>query len=154
MKDEKFLRYYYYSVAGLALLINDRLIYWALAVIVRGDSLKDGFITTFDRYNFLAFFLLSIFRVIPYLILISLVRLSLKKLDVTIGIAIGGLIGVLSTTIWGMWSIQDCYFTDVRCSSTQAVGFLILTFWAIVAGFIGSLVGGLFHLIYRGLLKQ
>ena len=149
MDNKKFTDYYYLLLLGLALLINDRLIYWLIAVVVGDNSLKDSFIMTFENYSVTKFLFLTIFRSIPYLVLIFIVWSLSRKNEFKAGVAVGGLIAVLFTTIWGLWELQICFFTDERCGSTQAIGYFILCFWAVLDCMIGCIIGGLFDFIYK-----
>jgi hypothetical protein len=124
------------------LFINENTVQWMLAIQVGNMSVADGFSSAFKYFTVPGYAFFTAFRLIPYLILASVVKSSLKKERwTTMGIAWGGLLGVIFLIVLGSWDAQHAYYTDEHASSTTAISFLFIPIYAIVTGFIGSLAG-------------
>ena len=57
------------------------------------------------------------------------------------GIAWGGLLGIIFMIVLGSWEAQHAYYTVQHVSSTTAISFLFIPIYAIVTGFVGGLAG-------------
>jgi hypothetical protein len=133
---------FWYVLIFLALFVNENTVQWALAVSVGNMSVGDGFLDAFKYFSLPGYAFFTAFRAIPYLILVSIVKSSIKKDRwATTGIAWGGLLGILFLIVLGSWDSQHAYYTDQHVSSTTAIAFIFIPIYAIVTGFIGGLVG-------------
>ena len=135
-------KWFWIALWVTALLLNENMVQWALAVQLGQlgflEGCKDGY-----RYFTLggyAFF--TAFRLIPYLLLALAVRLSIrKKRKATVGIAWGGLLGIALMIASSLWAALMPLYTGEHASSTTAIAFLFIPFFAIVTGAMGSLAG-------------
>jgi len=152
------MKYWYLIVLFLAaIVINENLIQWAIAVKVGGYTLATGFDDAFKFFNLPGYLLSSVFRLLPYAALgIILVTLSKTKRKNYVGpVFIGGLIGILSMILWGLWVSQRPLYTDEHASSTTAIAFLIIPFYAGATGALGaSIFAGVYSLIQYVLRKR
>ncbi|NQX87792.1 MAG: hypothetical protein HRT77_03920 [Halioglobus sp.] len=138
------LKYYCYVLILAALFINENIIQWILAVVVGHYSVKDAYIDAFEHFSIGGYAFLTAFRSIPYFILWFAVKSYVKKeSSMTVGIAWGGLIGILFMIVWGSWTAQHAYYTNEHVSSTTAIAFLFIPIYSIVTGLIGGFSGGL-----------
>jgi hypothetical protein len=125
-----------------ALVVNENLVQWALAVHVGGYTLTGGFEDAFEHFTILGYLFMTAFRLGPYVglgaILVTLSKTKLK--DYVLPVFIGGLIGILAMILWGSWMAQRPYYTDEHVSSTTAIAFVIIPFYAALTGAIGAAV--------------
>jgi len=125
-----------------ALLLDHGLVQWALAVQVGKLGFVEGFI---DAYRYVtpggwAFF--TAIRLIPYLILAWVVRSSARKQrKSTPGIAWGGFLGIVMMIAASYWAALHPMYTGEHVSSTTAIAFVIIPFYAIITGAMGALAG-------------
>jgi len=131
----------------LALIINENLVQWALAVRVGGHSVAGGFQDAFKYFSVLGYVFFTAFRLVPYVGLgILLVVISKTRFrDYALPVFAGGLVGILAMILWGSWMAQRPYYTDEHVSSTTAIAFLFIPPLAVFTGAIGA---GLVALLY------
>ena len=124
----------------VALLIDENVVNWALAVKVGGYSTAGGFTEAFKDYSIFGYLFFTAFRLIPYigLAIILVVLSKTKAKDFVFPVFIGGLIGILTMYLWGAWTTLRPLYTVERASSTQAIAFLILPFYACFGGALGA----------------
>lgn len=138
------IRFFWYTLMFAALLINESTVQWALAVLVGELSIIAGFNDAFGNFSLSGYAFFSAFRFIPYLILAFIVkRYLIPKWPTSSAIAWGGLCGIVVIIVWGSWSAMHAYYTDAQISSTTAIAFLFIPFYAIVGGLIGGLLAAL-----------
>jgi hypothetical protein len=145
----KTIEKYWYLVALLliALIINENLVQWALAVNVGGHSIIEGFNDAFKYFSVSSYFLSAGFRFIPYIglaiILIVLSKTQLK--DFVPPVFAGGLAGILGMILWGLWMAQRPYYIDEHVSSTTAIAFLFIPFYAVATGLLGIILAAMIY---------
>ena len=135
------MKYWYLVVLLLAaLLINENVVQWALAVRVGGHTVTTGFEDAFKYFTPFGYLFLTAFRLVPYVGLgIILVVLSKTRLrDYCLPVFGGGLVGILTIILWGSWMAQRPYYTDEHVSSTTAIAFLFIPIYAVPAGAAGA----------------
>lgn len=136
------LRWFWYILILTALFVNENLIYWILAVTAGNYNVAEAYNKTFKYFTFRDYAFFTAIRLIPYLILaLVVVILKTKKKKAKTGIAWGGLIGIVSMIVYESWIVQLPFFTSEHASSTTGLAFLVIPFFAIVTGIIGSLTG-------------
>ncbi len=140
--NKKQQKYFWYALVFIALLVNENMVQWALAIIVGKLGIVNGFKDAFKYFSVFGYLFFTAFRLIPYLVLASVVRSSLRKRSHRVfGIAWGGLAGIVFALVTGAWSAQHAYYTDVHVSSTTAIAFIFIPLYAILPGIIGALLG-------------
>ncbi len=150
-------RYWHSSVLLLvALLINEHVVHWALAVKVGGYSVAAGFTDAFKYFSVGGYLFCTAFRLIPYMgLAITLLVLSKTKAkDFVLPVWIGGLIGILGTILWGLWMTQRPYYTDEHVSSTTAIAFLFIPLYACFTGGLGGLALAVLYLPFWFVAKR
>ena len=149
-------RWYVAVLLLVALLIDENVVNWALAVKVGGYSTAAGFTEAFKDYSVFGYLFFTAFRLIPYMgLAIILVVLSKTKYkDFVLPVFIGGLIGILAMYLWGAWTTLRPLYTDERASSTQAIAFLILPFYSSFSGALGASVLAAGYLPFRLMAKR
>lgn len=131
----------------VALVINENVVQWALAIQVGGYSVASGFQDAFEYFTVSGYLFFTAFRLIPYLLLAGVLVLlsTTRQKDYVFPVFIGGLLGILFMILWGSWEAQRPYYTGEHVSSTTALAFLFIPFYAIGTGAIGA---GLLAAIY------
>lgn len=150
-------RYWYLAVLLLAaLVINENVVQWALAIKVGGHSVTGGFEDAFEYFSVFGYLFLTAFRLVPYVGLgIILIILSKTKFrDYIPPVFIGGLVGILAMIIWGSWMAQRPYYTDEHVSSTTAITFLFIPMYAVATGAIGAIVFASLYTPFRYLIRK
>jgi glutathione synthase/RimK-type ligase-like ATP-grasp enzyme len=149
-------RWYVAVLLLVALLIDENVVNWALAVKVGGYSTAAGFTEAFKDYSVFGYLFFTAFRLIPYMgLAIILVVLSKTKYkDFVLPVFIGGLIGILAMYLWGAWTTLRPLYTDERASSTQAIAFLILPFYSSFSGALGASALAAGYLPFRLMAKR
>lgn len=134
----------------MAIFVNENLVQWMLAIFVGGMGVADGFEDVFRHFTLEGYLFFSLIRVIPYALLAIVVLLSIKKdrWSVT-GIAWGGLLAIVLTITYLSWVSLEPLYTDAHASSTTALAFLVIPFFAVATGAIGSLAGAMLIYIKR-----
>jgi len=139
---EKILREYWYLVVLLfaALVVNENIVQWVLAVQIGGHTVGTGFEDAFEYFTIFGYLFLTAFRLVPYAGLgIAVVILSKTKLkNYVLPVFIGGLIGILVIIIRGSWMALRPFYTEEHVSSTTAVSFIIIPIYAVPAGVLGA----------------
>ena len=152
------LKYWYLVVLVLvALVINENIVQWVLAVRVGDHSIASGFEDAFEYFTIIGYLFFTAFRLVPYVGLgIILVILSKTKLkDYVFPVFIGGLIGILAMISFGSWMTLRPYYTDEHVSSTTAIAFLFIPIFAGLTGAIGAaLLTGIYALSRNVLRKR
>lgn len=152
--NEKQQKYFWYALVLAALLVNETMVQWALAIFVGKLGFVDGFKDAFKYFSVSGYLFFTAFRLIPYLVLASVVKSSLKKRSRTVSsIAWGGLAGIVFALVMGAWYAQHAYYTDVHVSSTTAIAFIFIPLYAIVPGMIGALLGWVFCVLKARYVK-
>jgi hypothetical protein len=142
-KNEGITKYWYLAVLLLAaLIINENVVQWALAVKVGGYNIADGYSSAFRYFSVPGYLFFTAFRIIPYAILgMTLVALSkTKHSDYIPAVFIGGLAGIIIAIVSMSWDTMRPYYTDERVSSTTAINFLFIPFFAAFLGGIVSII--------------
>ena len=139
-----------------ALIVNENLVQWALAVRVGGYRVAAGFEDAFEYFTPFGYLFFTAFRLVPYVGLGTiLVILSKTKLnDYVLPVFAGGLIGILAMILWGSWMAQRPYYTDEHVSSTTAIAFLFIPLYAIPTGAVGAVLLALLYTPFRLLFKR
>jgi len=123
-----------------ALVINENLIQWVLAVQVGGYTLAAGFEDAFKFFTVSGYLFFTAFRLLPYAALgvILVTLLNTKRKDYVFPVFIGGLIGILAMILWGSWIAQRPLYSDEHASSTTAIAFLFIPTYAGATGAPGA----------------
>lgn len=125
-----------------ALLLDHYLVQWALAVQVGKLGFVEGFIDAYRHFTPGGWALLTAIRLVPYLILAWVVRLSARKQGkATAGIAWGGFLGIVMMIAASYWAALHPMYTGEHVSSTTAIAFVIIPFYAVITGAMGALAG-------------
>jgi hypothetical protein len=139
---EKILREYWYLVVLLfaALVVNENIVQWVLAVQIGGHTVGTGFEDAFEYFTIFGYLFLTAFRLVPYAGLgIAVVILSKTELkNYVLPVFIGGLMGILVIILWGSWMALRPFYTEEHVSSTTAVSFIIIPIYAVPAGVLGA----------------
>ena len=155
MKDIK--EYWYlFVLLPFALVINENVVQWALAVRVGGYTITDGFKDAFEHFTVFGYLFCTAFRMAPYAgLALILFILSMTKLkDYVPPVLIGGLIGILAMILWGSWVAQRPYYTDEHVSSTTAIAFVFIPIYAVFTGATGVVIFAGLYTPIRYLLKK
>lgn len=131
---------YLIVLAFAALLINENVVQWALAIYVGGYSVTAGFADAYEYFTVSGYLFFTAFRLIPYVILSGVLALLsiTKQKDYVLPVFVGGLLGILAMILWGSWEALRPIYTSEHVSSTTAVAFLFIPFYASGAGIIGA----------------
>jgi len=151
------LKFWYLIVLLLvALLVNENLVQWSLAVQVGGHSVAAGFEDAFESFTLFGYLFFTAFRFVPYVGLgIILVILSKTRVkDYVLPIFAGGLIGVLAMILWGSWMAQRPYYTDEHVSSTTAIAFLFIPIFAVPTGAVGAVLLAVLYRPFRFIFRR
>jgi len=151
------LKYWYLVMLLLiALVVNENMVQWALAIQVGGYTIAGGFEDAFEYFSIWDYLFFTAFRLGPYVGLGAiLIILSKSKLeDYVLPVFIGGLIGILAMVLWGSWMAQRPYYTDEHTSSTTAISFVFIPIYAVATGVIGAAVFAGIYSPIRYLLKK
>lgn len=155
MKDIK--KYWYlFVLLPFALVINENVVQWALAVKVGGHTITDGFKDAFEYFTILGYLFFTAFRMVPYagLAFILFILSQTKFKDYVFPVLIGGLIGILAMILWGSWMSLRPYYTDEHVSSTTAIAFVFIPMYAVPTGATGAIIlAGLYTPIRLALRK-
>jgi len=151
-----FKHWYLLVLLLVALVINENVVQWALAVKVGGHSIATGFADAFKYFTIVGYLFFTAFRLVPYIGLgIILFVLSKTKLkDYVLPVFIGGFIGILAMILWGSWMAQRPYYTDEHASSTTAIAFLFIPIYACFTGGIGALALAVLFTPFRFLIRK
>jgi len=155
VKDLK-KHWYLFVLLPFALVINENVVQWSLAVKVGGQTITEGFQDAFKHFTILGYLFFTAFRMVPYagLALVLFILSQTKWKDYVGPVLIGGLIGILAMILWGSWVAQRPYFTDEHVSSTTAIAFVFIPMYAVGTGTTGAiLLAGLYTPI-RLVLKK
>ena len=150
-------KYLYLSVLLLAaLVINENVIQWALAVRVGGHSVSEGYAAAFKYFTLPGYLLFTAFRMIPYVclgtILVALSKTQLR--DYVLPAFVGGLAGILTIIIWGSWEALRPLYTDEHVSSTTAISFIFIPIYAAPAGATGAFLLAAMCAPFRKLFRR
>jgi len=148
--------WYLITLALAALVVNENLVQWALAVRVGGYKLGAGFEDAFEFFTFTGYLFATAFRAAPYAALGGLVFVLSESRwrDFVAPVFAGGLVGILAMIVWGLWEAQRPYYTDEHVSSTTAIAFLFIPIFALFTGAAGALLLSLIYLPFRSLLLK
>jgi hypothetical protein len=136
------IKWFWLILLLMALFVNENLVQWVLAVIVGHFNLINGFKDAFKHFSLNGYLFFTAIRLIPYIILgIVVIILQRKPKDITVGIAWGGLFGIVAMILYESASALLPFYTKEHVSSTTALAFLVIPFFAIVTGIIGGLIG-------------
>jgi hypothetical protein len=136
------IRWFWLIMFFIALFVNENLVQWILAVIVGHHTVIDGFKDAFKHFSLNGYMFFTILRLVPYIILgIVVIILQRKPKDITVGIAWGGLFGIVAMILYESVSALLPIYTGQHVSSTTGLVFLVIPFLAIVTGVIGGLIG-------------
>lgn len=125
-----------------AILLDHYLVQWALAIQVGKLGFLEGFNDSYRDFTLGGWLFLTAFRLVPYMVLALVVRSSeRKKRKATAGIAWGGFLGIALMFASSYWAALEPLYTDAHASSTTAIAFVVVPFFAIVTGAMGSLAG-------------
>jgi len=125
-----------------ALLLDHSLVQWALAVQVGKLGAVEGFHDAYAYFTPAGYAFFTAFRLVPYLALALVVRsLARKKRKITAGIAWGGYLGIVLMIASSYWAALQPLYTGEHVSSTTAIAFVIIPFYAIITGAMGALAG-------------
>lgn len=139
-----------------ALIVNENLVQWVLAVRVGGHTVAAGFEDAFEYFTLFGYLFFTAFRLVPYvgLGIILIILSKTKQKDYALPVFVGGVIGILAMILWGFWMVQRPYYTDEHVSSTTAIAFLFIPIYAVPAGAIGAaLLAGIYTPIRFALRK-
>ena len=149
---------YLYLIALLlpALIINENVVQWALAVRVGGYSVAGGFQDAFKYFSVFGYLFFTAFRLVPYvglgIILIVLSKTRFK--DYIPSVFVGGLVGVLAMIVWGSWMALLPLYMGAHVSSTTAISFLFIPMYAVPTGAIAALTSAALCTPFRHLFRK
>lgn len=125
-----------------ALLLDHYMVQWALAVQVGKLGFVEGFNDAYRHFTPIGWVFLTAIRLVPYLILAAVVKWSVSKQGKTAaGIAWGGFLGIVLMVASSYWAALQPLYTGEHASSTTAIAFVIIPFYAIITGAMGALAG-------------
>ena len=135
-------KFFWVALWVTALLLNENLVQWALAVRVGNLGLTEGFTDAYRFFTLAGYAFFTAFRLVPYVLLALAVRWAVKKKrKAAAGIAWGGLLGIALMIASSLWAALMPLYTGEHASSTTAIAFLFIPFFAVVTGAMGSLAG-------------
>jgi len=149
---------YIYLIALLlpALIINEQIVQWVLAVRVGSYSVAGGFQDAFKYFSVFGYLFFTAFRLVPYvglgMILIVLSKTRFK--DYVPSVFVGGLVGVLAMVVWGSWMALLPLYTGAHVSSTTAISFLFIPVYAVPTGAIAALVSAALYTPFRHIFRK
>ena len=147
--NNRLMRNFWYVYLFTSLFVSVNIVKWVLAIVVGGYGLIDGFINAFEYFTFDGYISNLGFRSIPYAILgLSVIFLKTEN-KAKIGIAWGGLSGIVIFIIWGYWMAQLPFYTNEHVSSTTALAYIFIPIWAVVPGCISAIIGGIYTVYFR-----
>lgn len=146
------MKKYYLVLLLCALLLNENLVEWAVAMVVGGHTFTSGFQRAFDCWSIGGYLFFTALRSIPYLGLgLALFAVSKINRDYFMAVFAGGFVGIVSILLLGSWEALRPGYAGERISSTTAIDFVILPILASAAGFVGVLIGiGIQAFLRRG----
>ena len=154
----KVMRKYWYLAVLLvpALIINENVVQWALAVRVGGLGVAGGFEDAFEYFNVLGYVFFTGFRLVPYVGLgtILVVVSKTEYRDYVPPVLIGGLVGILAMIVWGSWMALRPYYTDEHVSSTTAIAFIFIPMYAVPTGTIGAVLLAFLYTPFRYAIRR
>ena len=157
-RDIKTIKEFWYLAVLLfmALVINENVVQWVLAVTIGEHTVVAGFKDAFKYFSVTGYFFCTIFRLVPYVLLgISTVILLTTKLrDYFLPVFIGGLIGILAMILWGSWMALRPYYTDEHMSSTTGLAFLFIPILAVPTGAISAALSACIYKPIRAALRR
>ncbi len=130
-------RYWYILLLlAVALIVNENLVQWALAVKVGGYTVVSGFRDAYEHYKVLGYLFFTAFRIAPYAFLgtILFVLSQSGERGYFFTVLFGGLAGILGFIVWGLWVSLRPFYTDEHVSSTTGIAFVFIPFYAAAAG--------------------
>ena len=149
-------QWYLVILALVALLINENMVQWALALIVGQYGIAEGYKDVFEYFTVPGYLFFTGFRLVPYLglgiILDALSKTRLK--DYVLPVFIGGLVGILAMILWGSWMAMRPYYTDAHVSSTTAIAFIFIPMYALATGAIGVLASAVIYTPIRCRIRK
>ena len=139
-----------------ALIINEQIVQWVLAVRVGSYSVAGGFQDAFKCFSILGYLFFTAFRLVPYvglgMILIVLSKTGFR--DYIPSVFVGGLVGVLAMVVWGSWMALLPLYTGAEVSSTTAISFLFIPVYAVLTGAIAALASAALYTPFRHIFRR
>lgn len=149
-------RWYVVVLAVCALLINEYLVQWILAVAVGHHTLGSGLKDVVKDFSITSHATLTLLRVFPYAglgaVLVAVSRTRFR--DCVAPLFIGGFPGILFVTVWGYWAVFVEYYTGEHVSSTSSLVFVFAPLYAGLAGATGAVAAAILYTPFRFFLKR
>ncbi len=149
-------RQYLIALLVPALIINENLVQWALAVVVGDHSFASGFQDAFQPFNGGSYLILTAFRLLPYVVLGVIIGiLSKTRLrNYAPAVLIGGLVGILAMILVGSWVSLSPIYTDEALTPAIAIAFVWIPIYAVLTGAIGAIVAAILYRPLRAMLRK
>ena len=150
------IKKYILALLLLAILVNEQVLQWAVAVKVGGYAVSTGFQDAFKYFTVDGYLFFTAFRLLPYaglglaLVLISRSRLS----DYVLPVFAGGVVGILAMIVWGSWMALRPLYAGGHVSSTTAIAFIFIPLYAVLSGAIAALVAAAICTPLRSRFRQ
>lgn len=135
------------------LFVSVNMVKWALAVIVGGYGIWDGFKDVFEYFSIEDYLFVSGLRLIPYVLLALAVRFIGKADAAKAGMAWLSLLTITGFHAWGYWMWQYNYYGGEHVSSTTSLDFIFMPFFAVYYGLIAGAIGWVLGYIYSRFIK-
>jgi hypothetical protein len=135
------LKYFGFALAA-TLLTEPSLTLWVMQMSLGHQAPGSALGLAFGNATLLGFFLFGAFRIAPFG-LFALFAFLLDRARVRLRQDIGFLCAVLAcaaTMIWGNWAVFTPLFAHTHMSSTSAIAFLFIPFYAGVIGAVFALL--------------
>jgi hypothetical protein len=150
------IKKYILALLLLAILVNEQVLQWAVAVKVGGYAVSTGFQDAFKDFTVVGYLFFTAFRLVPYVGLgFALVLISRSRLrDYVLPVFAGGVVGILATIVWGSWMDLRPIYAGWHVSSTTAIAFIFIPLYAVLSGAIAALVAAAIYTPLRSRFRQ
>jgi hypothetical protein len=150
------IKKYILALLLLALLVNEQVLQWAVAVKVGGHTLSTGFQDAFKDFTVDGYLFFTAFRLLPYVGLgLVLVLISRSRLrDYVLPVFAGGVVGILAMIIWGSWMALRPIYAGGHVASTTAIAFIFIPLYAVLSGAIAALAAAAIYTPLRSRFRQ
>jgi hypothetical protein len=151
--QDEVMKAYQYLMALLlpALIINENLVQWAIAVVIGDHNLISGFQDAFQHFNGGGYLVLTAFRLLPYVCLGVIVAVLSKTRfrNSAPAVLIGGLVGILAMILLGSWVSLSPIYTGEPVTPAIAIAFVWIPIYAVLTGAIGAVAAVVLQRVFR-----
>ena len=139
-----------------ALIINEQVVQWVIAVRIGGYSVAGGFQHAFRCFSVFGYLFFTAFRLVPYAAL-GIIGWALSETrfkDYIPSVVVGGLVGVLAMIVWGSWMALLPIYTGAHVSSTTGISFIFIPIYAVPTGAIAALASAAVYTPFRHIFRK